>query len=78
MDKRKKWRVFNPKKQKNPLAYKSGDWDGLMSDLVKVKTKEGDFYLCSYYEGVLDSHKFHSFLTECGFDIENVIKWREI
>lgn len=41
-----------------PIAYKSGDWDGLASDLVLAETITGKKFIGQFYKGILDGQEF--------------------
>lgn len=74
--------IWNNIKDKKPLAYQSGGWDGKKSDKVLVCTLSGSYYVAEMYEGALDGaldgSKFFDFYDDRDFEIENVAFWTEI
>lgn len=62
-----------------PLAYESGLWDGLRSDLVLTMNAKREVKLARLYRGVLDGSEFEDWYDEIDFEL--VIKpvlWKEI
>lgn len=71
--------IWNNIKNKKPIAYKKGDWDGLKSDKILVCTKDEVYYVAVVYEGILDGNEFFQFYDENrDFEINNVELWAEI
>jgi hypothetical protein len=70
--------IWNKIKDKQPLAYKTGAWDGKKSDKVLVCTFIGKYYVAEMYEGVLDGIEFCDFYDDQGFEIKNVAFWTNI
>jgi len=65
-------------KDKTPIAYEKGGWDGLRSDKIIVGTRSHEMHIVRMYEGVLDGHKYQNFYDDRDFEIDNVILWAEI
>lgn len=64
---------------KKPLVYKSGNWDGLCSDKVLIKTEDGEKQVADLNEGVLDGWEFSEWYDYKGFEVgKKVIGWMEI
>lgn len=62
-----------------PLAYKSGEWDGLKSDEVMVKTKQGKHYIAVLYSGIMDGSQFNEFYeSNCDFELNEITHWQPI
>lgn len=61
-----------------PLAYKSGDWDGLKSDVVLAKNNHGSIFIAGTYQGEIDGLKYCDFVDMNEYVISNVISWRPI
>ena len=65
-------------KEKRPLAYKTGLFDGKKSDKVLVADQYGKYHIAEMYEGVLDGSEFCDFYDQKDFEIKNVEYWTEI
>ena len=65
-------------KDKKPIAYKTGGWDGNKSDRLLVCTRSGKYHVAEMYEGVLDGNMFCDFYDINDFEISNVAFWTEI
>ena len=65
-------------KEKRPLAYKTGLFDGKKSDKVLVADQYGKYHIAEMYEGVLDGSAFCDFYDQKDFEIKNVEYWTEI
>lgn len=65
-------------KQKKPLAYKTGLFDGKKSDKVLVADGSGTYHIAEMYEGILDGFEFCNFYDRNDFEIINVKFWTEI
>jgi len=61
-----------------PHCYKEGYWDGLTSDQILVRDKEGNNHVAIAYEGHLDGNQFLNFYDLRDFEIENVVEFMEI
>lgn len=64
----------------HPMVYLSGDWDGLKSDPVLIKTKSKKMHLVVLYQGVIDGTAFSVFY-DLNYDhqiTEEVIQFRYI
>ena len=62
-------------KYDKPLAYKTGHWDGKMSDKVLVKNRNGEMYLATYYEGFIDGCAFEDWYDSNEFFINDVVEF---
>lgn len=69
------WRFIESKK---PLAYKSGDWDGLYSDDILVRTKDGKHHVVQMVEGVLAGSSFCNFYNNDGYEVTDIVCWLPI
>ena len=67
-------------KDRMPLAYKRGMFDGSKSDEVIAEGKSGKRYLATYYEGILDSTEFKDwYYGDDDFEIkEPIVRFLEI
>lgn len=65
-------------KNKKPLAYKSGGWDGEKNDKILVYTLTRRYYVVEMYKVILDGSEFCDFYDDRDFEIENVAFWTEI
>ena len=70
--------IWNKLKEKRPLAYKTGLFDGKKSDKVLVADQYGKYHIAEMYEGVLDGSEFCDFYDQKDFEIKNVEYWTEI
>ena len=77
-EKAKTYIIWNNIEKKQPLAYKSGDWDGKKSDKVLVYTLDKKYYVVEMYEGILDGNKFQEFYDGKDSIISNVALWSEL
>ena len=69
---------WNNIKDKKPLAYKTGGWDGKKSDQILVCTHSGGYHVAEMYEGILDGSEFCNFYDDGDWEIRNVAFWMEI
>ena len=67
-----------PVKEELPVAYESGDWDGLRSDFVIAKCKNDYWYKARIYEGFMDGEDFCDWTDQEDYKIKNVVSWRPI
>jgi len=65
-------------KDKNPITYKSGHWDGLMSDEVIAEDKDGKKWIAVLYSGFLDGTEFNDWYNNNDYSIRNIVRWAEI
>lgn len=73
-------------KEKLPITYKTGDWDGKKSDTVLVQHKDGNYFTAVVYKGIIDGKEFRDWYNidcdcvELFFDFgeENILRWCEI
>lgn len=66
-------------KTKKPLATESGAWDGLKSEQILVQDKTGNYHVAEMYEGTMDGSYLCNFYSiPHGYEIENVINWKNI
>jgi len=68
---------WNDIKKTMPVAYQSGDWDGLKSDKVLVCTIRRKYYVVEMYHGILDGEEFCDFY-DGDVEVKNVAFWAEI
>lgn len=69
---------WNKLSEKKPFSYKTGDWDGKISDEILFVNKNGYFYTGKYYEGVMEGREFCCFFDNNDYEIRNVTHWAEI
>lgn len=65
-------------KDRAPIAYQTGDWDGKKSDEVIAVDSDGTKYLAHIYEGFMDGSCFLEWYSDSNYMIENVVKWLPI
>lgn len=65
-------------KDEIPLAYQSGDWDGLRSDLVLAKNKNGKLFIARTYEGNINGNKFCDWADSKDWLLDDIVEWRPI
>lgn len=65
-------------KDKLPLAFETGDWDGKRSALILIKNKYNDIYLGRFYTGILDGSEFKDFVDVNDSILDDVIEWKNI
>jgi hypothetical protein len=65
-------------KDKKPIAYKTGGWDGRKSDALLVCTRSGKYHVAEMYQGILDGNEFCDFYDIDDYEIKGVIFWIEI
>ena len=73
IEKRLRW---IPIEEKYPICYESGEWDGLRSEEIIFKCKNGDKYIGRFYSGFLDGSEYNDFTDISSFIIPNVTEWR--
>jgi len=61
-----------------PICYKTGNWDGSLSDFVFAKDIEGNFHVVHVYEGIMDGEKFQHWCDKDDYEIKNIVSWMEI
>ena len=67
-----------PVGERLPLCYKIGEFDGMKSEQILVKTKDGNCETAFCYSGMSGNNKFYDFYDSIDFEIKDVIEWREI
>lgn len=66
-------------KVETPIAYRSGEWDGQMSDKVIAEDQDGKRYLAVLYEGTMDGTNFKDWYDDSGLDIKkDIVRWLKI
>lgn len=66
-------------KDRTPLTYKEGHWDGKNSDQVLAETKDGTRYLATYCEGFLDGENFEQWYRDDDYEITSeIVRYLEI
>lgn len=61
-----------------PFCYERGNWDGLRSHQVLCKDKDGTCYIGLVYEGILDGSKFADWYDSKGWELKNIVEWKEL
>ena len=69
------WKLIEEQK---PHSYKSGHWDGLMSDTILFMDRNGIYYVGVCYQGFMDGSEFCCFADQNDFEIENVTHFANI
>ena len=69
---------WNKLSEKKPNSYKTGHWDGKISDDILFADSNGLFYVGKCYQGVIDGTEFCSFCDQNDYEIDNVTHWAEI
>lgn len=59
-----------------PVAFRSGDFDGLQSEFVLTVNKNNQYKIACSYQGVLDGNKFCAWYDENDFEIEKPLYWQ--
>lgn len=66
-------------KDRTPIGYQTGDWDGKKSDEVIAEDKNGTRYLAHIYEGVMDGSHFIEWYDDNGYNIDaEIVRWLHI
>lgn len=65
-------------KDKIPVAYKTGRFDGKKSDSILVITYSGRLYVVEMYETIHGEDIFRDFYDSNDTEIRNVHMWAEI
>lgn len=63
-------------KDKLPITYKTGDWDGKRSDLVICKLDNDKYCIARLYSGKIDGFEYNDWLDEDNDISYNVTHWR--
>lgn len=59
-----------------PFCFEKGEWDGLRSELLLIKTRQGKFHIARNYKGVHNNYHFSDFIEEYSdLDIIDVEQW---
>jgi len=64
--------------EQKPYSYKTGHWDGKMSDEIMFVDESGIYYVGKCYQGVMDGSEFCDFADQNDFEVENVTHWANI
>jgi hypothetical protein len=65
-------------KDREPMCYQSGNWDGLKSDQLLVVDNKDAYHVCVAYSGILDGSKFLDFYDTSDFEVKNVVAWQSL
>lgn len=66
-------------KDKLPLCYKTGNWDGQQSDQVLIEYVSGGYDVAVLYEGFIDGSNYSDWYDTNGLSIvESIKQWRKI
>ncbi|RUT68667.1 hypothetical protein D0817_20110 [Flavobacterium cupreum] len=66
-------------KNRKPLTYKTGNWDGKNSDLVLCEDKNGNHHIALFCDGFMDGSPFENWYDKSGFDLDvEIVRWMEI
>lgn len=69
---------WNLVEEKKPNSYKTGHWDGRMSDDILFSDKDGLCFVGTCYQGILDGSEYCCFYDKNDFDIPNITHWANI
>ena len=69
------WKDF---KKTKPMAYESGCWDGLRSDLILVCTSGRQIHIVRMYYVIMDGSESFDFYDDNDCEINYVTYWAEI
>lgn len=69
---------YYPSEGEFPICYQSGRWDGLKSDPVLTKDKDGNPSLLFLIEGEMDGSKFKDWYGIDEFNASTPYKWQKI
>jgi hypothetical protein len=70
------WKVL---KEEAPITYRSGNWDGLCSDLVLVSDGKEKFEVAELNHGFMDGAEFNFWYDAKGFELDfNPTHWMKI
>jgi len=67
-----------PIEKELPIAFESGNFDGLRSEFVIGKFKNGDWTKCRVYSGFMDGFNFVDWVDEHDCEILDIVEWRPI
>jgi hypothetical protein len=67
-----------PVNEELPIAYESGNWDGLRSEYILAKNIDGNWFKARIYQGVMDGFKYCDWVTESDTILTEIIYWRPI
>jgi len=70
--------IWNKLKEKRPLAYRTGMFDGKKSDKVLVADEFGNYFIAEMYEGFMDGSEFCDFYDIRDFELKNIEYWAEL
>jgi hypothetical protein len=57
--------------------YKTGHWDGMMSDEILFQDADGNNFIGTCYQGFMDGSEF-CFYDRSDYDVYSVVVWAEI
>ena len=69
------WKKLSEEK---PHSYKTGHWDGKMSDTILFADLNGLFYVGKCYQGIMDGSEYIDFYDQNDFEVHNVTHWAKI
>jgi hypothetical protein len=72
------WEKWVSVNDRTPHAWESGNWDGKRSDKVLCQDSKGEYHIAEVYEGTLDGSRFVNWYDSRDYEIDNVVKWKEI
>lgn len=64
--------------EQKPYSYKTGLWDGKMSDEIMFVDDNEIYYIGRCIQGVMGGSEYCNFVDQDGFPIENVTHWANI
>jgi hypothetical protein len=60
-------------KDRLPICFGRGNWDGLRSDLVLTIDNKGDINIALVYNGFMDGSEFENWYTKNDYEVENEV-----
>lgn len=70
--------IWNDIKEKKPLAYITGIFDGKKSDKVLACDRNRKYHIVEMYEGFMDNSEFCDFYDCEDYEITNITHWTVI
>jgi hypothetical protein len=65
-------------KDRLPICFESGNWDGLRSDLVLVIDSKGDMFVALVYNGFMDGSEFTNWYNKTDYELNEITHWQKL
>jgi len=70
---------WNYTKDRKPIAYKTGNWDGKNSDYVLAQDEKGNSFVAYFNEGFMDGSVFEEWYDHNQYEVgKEVVRWMQI